>query len=69
MVHGEAMAFAAAKRAGVRVGRWVWIKGKERAQKWAHCMCFENFNETMQCGIDRGSCRSPVCALSENFLR
>ncbi len=47
-------------RDGKRVaGDWIRVRGNHRAHK----SCVDNWNETMDCGIDRGQCTDPRCWL------
>ena len=44
--------------------KWIKIKGQE---KWGHAECLENYNSTIQCGLDHGDCHDPACCFSVNF--
>jgi hypothetical protein len=48
-------------RDGRRVaGDWMRVRSGRRAHK----SCVDNWNETMDCGIDRGQCSDPRCWLA-----
>lgn len=46
---------------------WLRFHRGPRAGRTCHVRCFENFNELVGCGIDRGDCGNPQCCLSERW--
>lgn len=45
--------------------RWVKTSSGQRG----HRECWENYNDTIQCGQEHGDCGSTECCFSEKYVR